>query len=80
MDRQEQYKAFLKSDFGRHMISELKNLQAILQDEAAAQTTAEAGFGLLKESRGVIKALELFSTGAAFAQHREGENERIVPS
>jgi len=63
-DRQQQYKAFLESEFGIHVVKSLENMSNSLIREAQAATTADNGYGLIKEAAGVIKVIDYFKTGS----------------
>lgn len=64
-DLQPAYDSFLKSEFGRHVISELQKIADSDLRQAATMPTPESAYGLIKQAGGVIKAIDHFSTGAA---------------
>lgn len=63
-NRQQQYEAFIKSDFGKFFIETLENLSMTLVREAQSAKTADEGYGLIKESSGVIKVIDHIRTGS----------------
>jgi len=63
-DRQPQYEAFLKSEFGKHFIESLEKLNNSLIREAQKAETADVAYGLIKEASGVIKVIDHIKVGS----------------
>jgi hypothetical protein len=63
-DRQLQYDAFVKSEFGKHFLETLQKLSDTLIREAQTAQTADVAYGLIKESSGVIKVIDHIKVGS----------------
>jgi hypothetical protein len=53
-----EFKSLFSSPLGKKLLEELTIVKQRLQDDAASAETAETAFGLLRESGGVIKAID----------------------
>jgi hypothetical protein len=74
-DWSNEFESLLSSPLGRELISQLTNLKQRIQDDAAIADTAEQAFGLLKESGGVIKAIEHLQFLSAVLPSDEGSKD-----
>lgn len=58
MDWSKEFNSLLSSPLGKELISQLNTRAEQLTEDARVAKTQETAFGLLKESSGVIKAVE----------------------
>lgn len=67
-DWSNQIKSLMESPLGKELVRTLRdNLAASIIEDAQKAESAESAYGLIKESRGVIKAIEHLSSISSFA-------------
>lgn len=72
-----QFKSLLASPIGRELVRVLtEGLHNSIIEDAEKAGTAETAYGLLKEARGVIKAVEHLNSIAAFAPKDQGSKAK----
>lgn len=69
----QEFKSLLSSPLGKEFVRELTARSAQLYDESRQADTMEKAYGLLKESSGVIKAIEHLQFLAIVPKDEGGE-------